>query len=235
MVKAQEGINTEAIVIWRKKHKNYSIFTLMTKKEGLIACAIPHRRLINLKGAGYLQAFNAIQATLKPAPEDNFSLDQVDGIYAIQGMTDDFNTIAYAAVAGELIMTILPKYQVDLTSYRLISLFSQRIRHKSIRLATIILGWQLLMLGGFIPSGRALKDPHEDSQVFWQELAMDLGRPLSKQFRDILIQILSYAWKEDSVLNLTRQDWQTLEKTLYAYAGSRLEKDLQSINFLQIF
>ena len=172
MVKAQEGINTEAIVIWRKKHKNYSTFTLMTKKEGLIACAIPHRRLINLKGAGYLQAFNAIQATLKPAPEDNFSLDQVDGIYAIQGMTDDFDTIAYAAVAGELIMTILPKYQVDLTSYRLISLFSQRIRHKSIRLATIILGWQLLMLGGFIPSGRALKDPHEESQVFWQELAV---------------------------------------------------------------
>ena len=91
------------------------------------------------------------------------------------------------------------------------------------------------MLGGFIPSGRALKDPHEDSQAFWQELAMDLGRPLSKQFREILVQILSYAWKEDSVLNLTRQDWQTLEKTLYAFAGSRLEKDLQSINFLQIF
>ena len=203
----------------------------MTKKEGLIACAIPHRRLINLKGAGYLQAFNAIQATLKPAPEDNFSLDQVDGIYAIQGMTDDFDTIAYAAVAGELIMSILPKYQVDLTSYRLISLFSQRIRHKSIRFATIILGWQLLMLGGFIPSGRALKDPHEDSQ----ELAMDLGRPLSNQFRESLVQILSYAWKEDSVLNLTRQDWQTLEKTLYAYAGIRLEKDLKSINFLQIF
>lgn len=232
LFKPQEGINTDAIVIWRKKLKNYSRITLMTKSQGLITCAIPHRRLMTMKGAGYLQPFCAIHATLKPGQDDHYSLVQVDGMYAIPGLAEDFDTITYAAIAGELIMGALGKYEVNQHTYRLISLYSQAIRTKSIRLATIILGWQLLMLGGFVPSGRALDE--EDNNIFWQDMAMNIGRPISLSLRQHLADLLKYNWKPETSLNFSKKDWQGLETLLYAYASLQFERELQAIQFLQM-
>lgn len=228
----QAGINTDAIVIWRKKLKNYSRITLMTKSQGLITCAVPHRRLMNLKGAGYLQAFNAIHATLQPAADGYYSLVQVDGIYAIPGLLEDFDKITYAAIAGELIIGALGKYEVNPHAYRLISLFSQAIKTKPIRLATIILGWQLLLLGGFVPSRRALQE--EDASLFWQDLGQEISKTVRPSIQEAIRQILSYSWKPDCALNLTKEEWNKVETILYAYSMTLFEQDLQSIKFLHL-
>lgn len=234
MFKAQDGINTEAIVIWRQKLKNYSRVTLMTQKEGLITCPIPNRRLMNLKSAGYLQPFNAVQVTLRPSGEGAFSLEQVDGIYAIQGMTDDLDRITYAAIAGELIMATLGKYEADWHLYRLVGAFSKTIRHKSIRLATIILGWQLLMLSGFLPSAKALREDAGGQELFWEDMADAVGKPISLGLRQIIIQVLSYSWQKGESLNFSKLDWKALEELLYTYASLKLERDLKSVTFLHM-
>ena len=226
------GVNTPAIVIWRQKHKNYSVFSFMTQKFGLIRCAVPHRRLVNIRSNGYLQPFSGVYITVTSYGE-HYSLSQVDGKYAIAALESDIEAIAYAAVAGEMILQLAHLDERSPEIFMTVTRYSQMIQKKSVKLGTIILGWQLLALSGFVPLGQALYNHPDDHEEFWQDMAYDLGKPIRLEVRDAIAQVLLYDWTEDSKLNFTKSLWKILEETLYSYTVSRVEAPLQSLSFLR--
>lgn len=232
MIKAQDGINSKAIVIWRKKFKNYSTFTFMTEKKGLITCAVPHRHLKNMKNAGYLRPFSYLYITVIPSDDENFNLLQVDGIYAIPGLESDLENIAYASIGGELVMSLMGKNDVDLSMYQLLLKFSHMVKEKPFKLGLIILGWQILTLTGFTPSKEAiLQDKGMDE--FYLELGQSTSITISLSLKKGLVDILSYTWSNHEVINLSKYTWSDLEKLLYAYVAILLGHELRSVQFLR--
>ena len=63
MKKLNGGFNTPAIVISRKKHKLYSVFTFITPSLGLIRASIPHKRMMTMRNSSYLRPFSAVSYT----------------------------------------------------------------------------------------------------------------------------------------------------------------------------
>ena len=70
---------SEAIVLWRKKRKYYSIYAFLTKLEGIILCSVPHKRKANYKEGAYLQPLSCLYLTVAPNG-DMYDIIQIDGI-----------------------------------------------------------------------------------------------------------------------------------------------------------
>ncbi|WP_295238159.1 DNA repair protein RecO [Veillonella sp.] len=223
-------INCEAIVLYRRKRKTYSIVTFLTKQRGLISCSIPQRRWQTLKNVGYLQPFSKVYITLSPNGE-YYDLQQIDGVYLIRAIESDLDSICYASFGGELISTAFAQEELDLGLYELVERFSKLIQTKSVPLAVILLGWQLLSIAGFVPAPKAYKQAHGVDR-FVAEFTGSTGFNLSRQAQAALGEVLNYNWDPQLVVQLPRSLWLELERGLFAYATVQLGEELSSLRFL---
>ncbi|WP_298706308.1 DNA repair protein RecO [uncultured Veillonella sp.] len=224
------GVNCEAIVLWRRKHKLYSVITFLTRQKGIIRCSVPHKRLQGMRSTGYLQPFSAVVITVVQQGE-YFNLQQIDGRYLIRSIETDLNCICYAAFAGELISRLFPLEEVDPGLFNLVYRFSQLIRQKPVPLAVILLGWQLLSRAGFVPSATDYAKAN-GLERFLKEFTGSTGLTFSKKAQEALGQILLYNWSTQESVDLTRPLWLELERNLFAYATMQLGEELGSLTFL---
>ena len=147
---------SEAIVLWRKKRKYYSIYAFLTKSEGIILCSVPHKRKANYKEGAYLQPLSRLYLTVAPNG-DMYDIIQIDGI-----STRDYESledISYATFSGELVSALFEKGTLDRGVYTNMSRFLQAIQDKPVRLGSIVLGWHMLSITGFVPQGQHCKEP----------------------------------------------------------------------------
>lgn len=230
MSTAKLTLNCDAIVLYRRKRKTYSIVTFLTKQRGIVSCSIPQRRWQTLKNVGYLQPFSKVYITLSPNGE-YYELQQIDGIYLIRSIESDLDSICYAAFGGELISSAFAQGEVDLALYDLVVRFSKLIQSKPVPLAVILLGWQLLSIAGFIPSAKAYEQTDGVTR-FMAEFKGSTGFNLSTKAQAALGEILNYNWQPDLVVQLPRSLWQELERGLFAYATMQLGEELSSLRFL---
>lgn len=230
MAFTRDGTNTPAIVVWRKKHKLYSVFTFITPGLGIIQCSMPHKRLQSFRSGSYLRPFSGVYITVVLDGE-YMNLTQVDGSYIVESLDTDLTNISYASIAGELILKLFAMYDVDRNVFNRVVQYSKSIRTKSVRLGTIILGWQLLSLAGLTPS---IKDFESNNgvDVFFEEIYEVTGKSVGPQLRNSLPQVLSYDWGETTALELGKYAWQELEQLLYQYATHQFGEPMQSVQFL---
>lgn len=231
MINFKNTLTTEAIVIWRKKLKNYSKFTLISYHCGLITCTMDHKRLQRLKNASYLTPFSKIYITINPN-RDHYHIEQIDGITMFSTMERNLESIAYTSMISELILKLTAKEDMDTSLYELVNQFSQIIHRKSIKLASLIMGWHLLMLAGFTPDREAILSNNGLSE-FWKELAHIIPSPITSEVQSGLLQVLTYQWNHKETINLNKSVWQNIEFLLYAYAAYQLNDQLQSVQFLK--
>lgn len=224
------GFNTPAIVISRKKYKLHSLFTFITPRLGLIRASLPHKRLQTLRNSSYLRPFSAMYITVAP-DGDYVKVSQIDGSYVVESLDVNLENIAYAAVASELIQELFALYDVDRTVFDRVVQYSKQIRRRNVRLATIILGWQLLSLAGLVPQKEALQK-EEEPEGFWQELSHIIEKRPSPSLRDMLSQVISYEWGDENMLSLHRSAWSELERYLFQFVTKEIGKELQSVKFL---
>ncbi|MBS4912877.1 MAG: recombination protein O N-terminal domain-containing protein [Veillonella sp.] len=227
------GVNYEAIVLWRRKLKTYSVITFLTRQKGIIRCSVPHKRLQGMRSTGYLQPFSAVIITVEQQGE-YYNLQQIDGKYIIRSIETDLNSICYAAFAGELISKLFPMEERDPSLFSLVYRFSQLVRTKSVPLAVIILGWQLMSKAGFVPSA-ADYGRENGLDRFLREFRGSTGFSLSRGAIEGLGQILAYSWsttEQQAALQLQKPVWLELERSLFAYATMQLGEELSSLTFL---
>ena len=93
MKKLNGGFNTPAIVISRKKHKLYSVFTFITPSLGLIRASIPHKRMMTMRNSSYLRPFSAMYITVVPDGE-YVNVTQIDGSYVVESLDVNLYNIA---------------------------------------------------------------------------------------------------------------------------------------------
>ena len=126
-MKGQGTINCDAVVLYRRKRKTYSVVTFLTKQRGILHCSIPQRRWQTLKNAGYLQPFSQVYITLLPNGE-YYDLQQLDGRYLIRSLETDLDSICYASFAGEFISTAFAAEERDSALYSPVLRFAELIR-----------------------------------------------------------------------------------------------------------
>lgn len=224
------GFNTSAIVISRKKHKLYSVFTFITPNLGIIRASLPHKRLQTLRNSSFLRPFSGMYITVVPDGE-YVKVTQIDGSYVVETLDSNLENIAYTAVASELIQELFALYDVDYRVFEIVKKYSISIRRKSVRLGTIILGWQLLSLAGIMPRAEAFLS-NNGINVFWNEVYLKTHVKPSLALRIAVSEILTYQWDSVSSINLTGNVWKELECLLFSYCEHELGKQLQSTKFL---
>lgn len=229
-MKGQGTINCDAVVLYRRKRKTYSVVTFLTKQRGIIHCSIPQRRWQTLKNVGYLQPFSQVYITLLPNGE-YYDLQQLDGRNLIRALESDLDSICYASFAGEFISTAFATEEHDLPLYSLVLRFAELIRTKPVPLAVILLGWQLLSLAGFVPSAKAYQQADGVAR-FVKEFTATTGFTLSGAAQEAIGQILLYDWRAETSVQLPRTLWRELERALFAYATVQLGQELSSLRFL---
>ncbi len=230
-MKERDGINCDAVVLWRRKHKTYSTILFLTKQKGILACAVSQREWQCLKNTGYMQPFGVAVITLIP-DGDYFRLRQIDGVQLVRSVESDLDSICYAAVAGEMIAKLFPRGEIDLKLYDRVLRFATLIRTKPVPLATILLGWQLMALAGYVPTGAAFTRDN-DRNRFLRELQGATGFSLTPTATRALGEILRYDWSPDLPVTLPKSIWQELEKTLFAFCTVQCGEELESFRFLR--
>ena len=172
------GLTREAIVLWKQKKRLQSIFPAVTETGIILSFAIPNSRLNTLKDGGYLQPFSHVFLT--SLEENNYHhIRQIDGIKVPRRGQQDLKSIAYLAFAGELIYKLFRHADEDRRLVIVLKQFSQAIETKPIPLGVVILGWQVLYLAGFVPSGNEM-DSNEVKKSFLKELYRTTGTVLRR-------------------------------------------------------
>ena len=220
---------SEAIVLWRKKRKYYSIYAFLTKLEGIILCSVPHKRKANYKEGAFLQPLSRLYLTVSPNG-DMYDIIQIDGI-----STRDYESledISYATFSGELVSALFEKGTLDRGVYTNMSRFLQSIQDKPIRLGSIVLGWHMLSLAGFVPQGQHCKEP-EAMASLCDEIYETCQYVVKQDLEQAIILILNYDWIPTKPLRLNATQWDQLEILLRKLLTYQLGYTLHSIEFLE--
>lgn len=220
---------SEAIVLWRKKRKYYSIYAFLTKLEGIILCSVPHKRKANYKEGAYLQPLSRLYLTVAPNG-DMYDIIQMDGI-----STRDYESledISYATFSGELVSALFEKGKLDRGVYTNMSRFLQAIQDKPVRLGSIVLGWHILSIAGFVPQGQHYEDP-EVMASLCDEIYETCQSVVNRELQQGIAMLLNYDWIPTKPLRLNANQWDQLEILLRKILTYQLGYTLRSIEFLE--
>ena len=220
---------SEAIVLWRKKRKYYSIYAFLTKLEGIILCSVPHKRKANYKEGAYLQPLSRLYLTVAPNG-DMYDIIQIDGI-----STRDYESledISYATFSGELVSALFEKGKLDRGVYTNMSRFLQAIQDKPVRLGSIVLGWHILSIAGFVTQGQHCEDP-EVMASLCDEIYETCQSVVNRELQQGISILLNYDWIPTKPLRLNANQWDQLEILLRKILTYQLGYTLRSIEFLE--
>ena len=220
---------SEAIVLWRKKRKYYSIYAFLTKLEGIILCSVPHKRKANYKEGAFLQPLSRLYLTVAPNG-DMYDIIQIDGI-SIRDY-ESLEDISYATFSGELVSALFEKGKLERSVYTNMNRFLQSIQDKPIRLGSIVLGWHMLILAGFVPQGQHCEDP-EAMASLCDEIYETCQYVVKQDVQQGIESVLKYDWIPTKSLRLTANQWDELEILLRKILTYQLGYTLHSIEFLE--
>ena len=220
---------SEAIVLWRKKRKYYSIYAFLTKLEGIILCSVPHKRKANYKEGAYLQPLSRLYLTVAPNG-DMYDIIQMDGISTRN--YESLEDISYATFGGELVSALFEKGTLDRGVYTNMSRFLQAIQDKPVRLGFIVLGWHMLSIAGFVPQGQHCKEP-EAMASLCDEIYETCQYVVKQDLQQAITLILNYDWIPTKPLRLNTTQWDQLEILLQKILTYQLGYTLHSIEFLE--
>lgn len=220
---------SEAIVLWRKKRKYYSIYAFLTKGEGIILCSVPHKRKANYKEGAYLQPLSRLYLTAAPNGEF-YDIIQLDGI-SIRNY-ESLDTISYATFSGELVSALFEKGKLDRGVYATMSRFLSITQKGSIRYGSIVLGWHMLSIAGFAPQGDHCEDP-EVMRNLCDEIYETCQYVVNRELQEAIQGILRYNWVPTNALRLSAQQWTQAEILLRTMLKHHLGYTLHSIEFLE--
>ena len=220
---------SEAIVLWRKKRKYYSIYAFLTKSEGIILCSVPHKRKANYKEGAYLQPLSRLYLTVAPNG-DMYDIIQMDGISTRN--YESLEDISYATFSGELVSALFEKGTLDRGVYANMSRFLQAIQDKPVRLGSIVLGWHMLSIAGFVPQGQHCKEP-EAMASLCDEIYETCQYVVKQDLQQAITLILNYDWIPTKPLRLNATQWNQLEILLQKILTYQLGYTLHSIEFLE--
>ena len=220
---------SEAIVLWLKKRKYYSIYAFLTKSEGIILCSLPHKRKANYKEGAYLQPLSRLYLTVAPNG-DMYDIIQMDGISTRN--YESLEDISYATFSGELVSALFEKGTLDRGVYTNMSRFLQAIQDKPVRLGSIVLGWHMLSIAGFVPQGQHCKEP-EAMASLCDEIYETCQYVVKQDLQQAITLILNYDWIPTKPLRLNATQWDQLEILLQKILTYQLGYTLHSIEFLK--
>lgn len=223
-------VNYKAIVLWKKKGKEETEIHLLTQERGLVSAYIGHTRLKSLKNPGYLQPFSYIDVTVKESPTVSY-ISQIIGQSTPALLMGSLENIAYAAFAGEFIGKLFNRDEINRPLFRLVKYYAQSLDKKAIPIATLILGWQLMSLAGFMPGYVQFKRAEAQSD-FLAEVYGTTGISLSEVATELLGRIMAYGWQENEVLYCRKDTLAELERALFAYGTAQIGEPLESLRFL---
>ena len=130
--------------------------------------------------------------------------------------------------------------EADEVLYNLVRLYGRAIELKDVRIVTLIAGWQLMALTGFLPD-------IDTARVFYQgqgycqqpvyyiddEMPENMKElPLTPTVRQTWKTLVHYPWGTEKTVNLRGSDLKFLEALLYNYVNQCSERQMKTPELL---
>lgn len=232
--RSYEGI----ILTVRKSSAKQLVVTVLTRQAGLLH-VLARRSTQGKMGYG----------TLAPLAEMTFDVFEKDGVYTLTEYDCRSNKrlreltwdgYLYSQIFIEIVLFMTAGGEADEVLYNLVRLYGRAIELKDIRIVTIIAGWQLMALTGFLPD-------IDTARVFYQgqgycqqpvyyiddetpENMTELSVPPS--VRQTWKTLVHYPWGTTETVHLRMTDLKFLEALLYNYVNQCSERQLKTPKLL---
>lgn len=146
-----------------------------------------------------------------------------------------WDSYVYSQIFTEIVLFLTTAGEKDETVYNLIRLYGRAIELKEPRIVTIIAGWQLVALTGFLPD-IASAPIFQGGVGYGGQPGYYIGTeaenmqeiPVSESVRQTWQTLVHYVWGSQEKIHLRRQDLAFLEQLLYNYVSQCREKRMKS-------
>ena len=220
--RSYEGI----ILTVRKTSAKQLVVTVLTRQAGILH-VLARRSTQGKMGYG----------TLAPLAEMTFDVFEKDGVYTLTEYDCRSNKrLRQLTWDGYVYSQIF----VEIVLYNLVRLYGRAIELKDVRIVTLIAGWQLMALTGFLPD-------IDTARVFYQgqgycqqpvyyiddEMPENMKElPLTPTVRQTWKTLVHYTWGTEKTVNLRGSDLKFLEALLYNYVNQCSERQMKTPELL---
>ncbi|MGN0947631.1 MAG: DNA repair protein RecO [Megasphaera sp.] len=231
--RSYEGV----ILTVRKSSAKQLVVTVLTKEAGLLH-VLARRSTQGKMGYG----------TLAPLAEMAFDVFEKDGVYTLteydcrsnRRLRDlTWDGYVYSQIFIEMVLFLTAGGEKDDVLYNLVRLYGRAIELKDIRIVTLIAGWQLVALTGFLPDIEKVRVFYggtgycgqpayylDDAPAGIPDGMAELA--LSGAVRKTWQTLVRYAWGTPEKVSLRRGDLKFLEALLYSYVNQCSERQLKA-------
>lgn len=224
----------DGIILQSQKKGNYHVVRVFSKQAGLISLLARTSRQ-GKQGFGAFLPFSLLTFDAIRQGE-TYLLQEYDGKSnrAMRDLTLD--TYVYSQIFVDMVQCLVPPAEPDADVYALLTMYSQVIASKPIRLVTILAGWQLVGLAGFAPDAavvRIFQSRQDGEPVYYvSDDTVPVGMQevgLTPSLRADWQRMLSYRWGQDETVHFSRTNVDILERLLYQYVEQCSERKLNSL------
>lgn len=227
------------ILAVKKTSAKQLVLTILTHQEGILH-VLARRSTQGKMGYG----------ALAPLAEISFDVFEKDGVHTLteydcranRRLRDlTWDGYVYSQIFVEMVLLLTASGEKDEELYRLVRLYGRSIEVKDVRIVTVIAGWQLLALTGFLPEtdearifyrGRGYCD-QPVYYIDYQDRGDMAELPLTPAVRQTWQTLIRYPWGTDETINLRRGDLNFLEALLYNYVNQCGEGQMKTPDLLK--
>ncbi|WP_296827575.1 DNA repair protein RecO [uncultured Megasphaera sp.] len=227
------------ILAVKKTSAKQLVLTVLTRQEGLLH-VLARRSTQGKMGYG----------SLSPLAEISFDVFEKDGVYTLSEYDCRANRrlrdltwdgYVYSQIFVEMVLFLTASGEKDDELYRLVLLYGRAIEVKDVRIVTVIAGWQLLALTGFLPEtgearifyrGRGYCD-QPVYYIDYQDRDDMAELALTPAVRQTWQTLIGYPWGTDEKINLRSGDLHFLEALLYNYVNQCSERQMKTPELLK--
>lgn len=221
----------------RKVSAKQLLVTVYTKQKGLLQ-VLARRSSQGKMGYGALSPLSEITFDVLEK-DDAATLTEYDCRSNQRLLHLTWDAYVYSQIFVEIVLFMVSPGEQDETIYNLVRLYGRAIELKDPRIVTIIAGWQLVALTGFLPDIQQVP-VFAGGQGYGGKPAYYLGAE-AENMRQISVSpatrqtwqtLVHYAWGRQQPISLRRQDLGFLEILLYNYVSQCRERKMKAPNLL---
>lgn len=223
----------DGIVLQAKHAGQQHVLTVFTKQAGILR-VFSRRSGRKKQGFGAFLPLSAI--TFEALPQgDSYTMSEYDcqSNRAMRDMT--LEGYVYSQLFVEMVRTLVPSNVADAAVYTLLATYAKAVETKDIRLATIIAGWQLVALAGFVPdlaSVRVFAGLRDAETAYYIADEAPEGMEevsVTPAVKQDWTSMLRYRWDQAEIVRFRAGHVAFLERLLYSYVEQCSERPLRSL------
>ena len=216
--------------------------TLCTQERGRIrAAAFGCRRARSPLAAG-MQMFQHIDCELTEGQKVD-TIRQCSILRRYRRLSENLDAMAYGSFIAELVSELMPEHVPETAVFALLQEIFATFEYRNARVTALIAAYQLMEYSGMqlsyghcVHCGKELTGDARfsisDGGALCEDCYAEKTLPYSEALRQFILSLRTFDWKQETELQVKKQELLQAEQLLLHYLRTLFGKPLRSLEFL---